>query len=602
MTVDAVSNKVIPDIFEQTASRLGSRVAIRQKLRIGWREISWRKYGEQVRDVALGLLAHGLQPGDRVCIIGPNSPEWLFADIGTLSAGGVSVGVYTTSAPAQIEYILKDCQARFIFVADNDLLKGVLVARTNTPVLHQIVLFDSSQGDDAGICSLDFLCASGRRFGVENPTALQDVRKQIKATDMATLVYTSGTTGAPKGAMISHANILYQINVQAVLLPIGETDQQISFLPYSHIGERLLGDYRHLVNGSTVSFTQNQATMFDDIIEVAPHMFFGVPRIWEKFYATVVGAISTATPLMRYAYGVALSIGHRVAERRLDGKRAPRWLSVLYTVVDKLLLQRLKRLIGMQRVRYAISGGAPIEANLLKYFLALGLDMRETFGLTESTGVISIPPLGWCKVGMVGQAMPGSKIRIAEDGEIFVRGPQVFLGYFGKDEETANVLQAGWLATGDLGQLDEDGFLLVTGRKKDIIITAAGKNISPAEIENQLRFSPYIADAMVVGDGRKYLACLIGINFEAVASFAREHGFEFNTLADLCHLEEIKVLLQAEVDRANELFSRPEQIKRFHLLDREFKPGDEEMTPTMKLKRNVIIERYRDLIDAIYDT
>lgn len=593
-------NQTIPDFLEQTVDRLGNRTAIRQKQSDAWRTISWQEYGEQVQLVASGLLALGLQNGDRVCIIGPNSPEWLFADIGILSAGGVTVGVYTTSSPVQVEYILNDCRARFFFVADDALLRGVLAARPNTPALRHIIVFDGKPGNDSHISSWDDLLNSGRRSLKRHPGALRNVRGKTDASAMATLVYTSGTTGPPKGAMISHANILYQAAVQAVLLPIDETDQQVSFLPYSHIGERLLGDYRHLISGSTVNFTHSPASLFDDIVEVAPTMFFGVPRIWEKFHATVSTAIAKAPVWLRYTYRAALGVGDRVAERRLAGEKIPRWLRAIYSVADKLLLRRLKTLIGMQRIHFAISGGAPVEARLLKWFFALGLDMRETYGLTESTGVISIPPLDRRKVGTVGQAMPGSEIHIGADGEILVRGPQVFLGYFGKDEETDKVLKDGWLATGDLGRLDEEEFLTVTGRKKDIIITASGKNISPAEIENQLRFSPYITDAMVVGDGRKYLICLITINFETVSGFARTQGLPFNAATDLCHLAEIKALLQAEVDKTNRLFARPEQIKRFHLLDKEFQPGDEEMTPTMKLKRNVVVQKYSDLIDAIY--
>ena len=596
-------NRVIPDFFEDTVARLGSRTALRQKQSGAWRDVSWQEYGEQVRLVALGLLALGIQPGDRACIIGVNSPEWLFADIGILTAGGVTVGVYTTSSPVQVEYILNDSQAKFIFVANDELLNKVLAVWGNTPALCNVIVFDGQQRktlQDPRVLSLDSLCDSGRQFGAQHHEVLEHVRNKINASDMATLVYTSGTTGSPKGAMLSHSNILYQAAIQGELLPVGANDQQISFLPFSHIGERLLGGYRHLISGSTVSFTESQATIFDDVIEVAPTVFFGVPRIWEKFYGVLSKAIDEAPALLKWFYGVAFTIGNRVAERRLAGRRIPLSLSAVCFVFDKLLLTRLKRLIGMQRTKYTISGGAPIEAELLKWFFALGLDMRETYGLTESAGVISVPPLNRRKVGTVGQAMPGSEICIAADDEILVRGPQVFLGYFGNDQETAKVLKDGWLATGDLGQLDEEGFLTVTGRKKDIIITAAGKNISPAAIENQLRFSPYIADAMVVGDGRKYLTCLITINFESVSGFARTHGLQFSAATDLCHLEEIKTLIQAEVDKTNQLFARSEQIKRFHLLDKEFQPGDEEMTPTMKLKRQVVVKRYSALINAMY--
>lgn len=594
----------LPGIFLDTVKRRRANTALRQKNAGVWREISWQEYGEHVRLISSGLLALGLEAGDRVCVIGDNSPEWLFADIGTLSAGGVTVGIYTTDSASQVEYILNDCGARCIFVENDAQLDKILSVWSRTPSLDKVVTFDvprSGGSDDPRVISLKDLRNLGSRFANDHTGRLQEALHSLDADSMATLVYTSGTTGEPKGAMLSHRNILYQAAVQDQLLPIGPEDQQISFLPYSHIGERLLGGYRHLVSGSTVSYPESQLTLFDDIREIAPSIFFGVPRIWEKFHSIVIARIGDAGRIRHYAIVRALGLGLRIADRRLADQRIS-WLTrAAYAIAKATVLKGVRRWIGMQRLNFAISGGAPIEANLLKWFIALGIDMRETYGLTESSGVVSIPPAGRHRIGTVGRAMPGSSIRIADDDEILVRGPQVFLGYFGKKDKTAEAITEGWLHTGDLGRLDEEGFLSIIGRKKDIIITAGGKNVSPAPIENQLRFSPYIADAMVIGDARKYLTCLIMVNQEAVAAYAESQGHSGKDLAGLCELPAIRRLMQSEIDKANSAFSRPEQIKRFHLLDVVLQPGDEELTSTMKLKRNVMQAKYARIIDAMYD-
>lgn len=594
----------LPALFFDTVARRGANIAVRQKRDGGWRELGWAEYGEQVRQVAMGLLALGLESGDRVCIIGKNSPEWLFADVGALCAGGVTVGIYTTDAPQQLEYILNDCGARYIFVEDAGQLDKLKSIWSATPLLYKVVTCNpiaSGASNDPRVLSLDELRAMGRQPGGDHPGRLQEVLETIDTDSMATLVYTSGTTGEPKGAMLSHRNILYQATVHDELLPIGPQDRQISYLPYAHIGERLLSDYRHLVTGSTIHYPESQLTLFDDIREVAPSIFFGVPRIWEKFHAIVVARIDAGPRVQRYAFGKALDLGRRVVERRLAGQKLSWTVRAAYAVAKATILARATRWIGMQHVQWGLSGAAPIEAELLKWFAALGIDMRESYGLTESCGLVSMPPAGRHRIGTVGTAMPDSMIRIAEDGEILLSGPQVFLGYFGRDDITGEAVKDGWLHTGDLGHLDDDGYLSIIGRKKEIIITAGGKNISPAPIENQLRFSPYIADAMVIGDARKYLTCLITLNQEAVSMVAETAGQKFGDLPGLCGLPIVRKLIQAEIDKANTEFSRPEQIKYFHLLDVVFQPGAEELTSTMKLKRNVVQAKYAHIIDAMYD-
>lgn len=592
--------------MEETVSRaiiragkqFGEAPALREKVDGSWTTTSWRDYIEASRSVGLGLLALGLEPQDRVCILAGNSPRWLHADMGIIGVGGVSVGIYATNAPVQVAHVIRDCGARFIFVEDQAQLDKVAEQLGELPDLVQIIVFEKTfEFADEKVAAMPMRQLS--HFGARiEPGRWEECAKAVKSTDLALLIYTSGTTGPPKGAMLSHQNVMFQMQGQDKTLPIGPADAQISFLPFSHIGERLLGAFRPLMGGSAVSFVESPLTIAENIREVAPTLFFGVPRLWEKFHDEIIGSVLASSPLRRMKWRLAMAVGRRIARCKLAEREPSLPLRSLFWISDALALDEAKRLVGLHRTGYVICGGAPTSPELIEWFLALGIDMRQTYGLTESTGVVSVPPVGKNRIGTTGQAFPGSQVRIAGDGEILVQGGNVFQGYYNSPEKTAEVLKDDWLYTGDIGALDNDGYLTILGRKKDIIITAGGKNVSPSEIETQLKFSPLIAEAMVVGDGRKYLTGLIIIDFENVS---RQVGGNGRGFAEVCNDKKVAPLIQGEIDAANTNLSTVEQIKKFRLIDQPLNPQDEALTPTMKLKRHLFEERYRGLIETMYD-
>jgi long-chain acyl-CoA synthetase len=522
--------------------------------------------------------------------------------MGAIGIGAVSVGIYTTSAPAQIEHIVRDTGARVLLV-DAARREHALSVREKVPSLKHIVLFaasDYGETDNTDILCWNDLIGLGRVLDADKPGLWEECIAETKPDDLAILIYTSGTTGPPKGAMLSHVNLMFQLEVQQALLPIGPDDELMSFLPLSHIGERLMGDFRPMMSAAAINFVESPEKLAENLREVSPTVFFSVPRVWEKFYAGITGAMAGRSWPARLAYHLALSVGDKVARRQQAGKSIPWPLRALHGIAEERVLRPLRDMIGMGRAHSVLSGAAPIAHEMIRWFFALGLDMRETYGLTETSGVVSFPPLNIRKPGSVGQALPGSEVKIAKDGEILVHGDHIICGYLNMPEESAAAVVDGWLHTGDLGRLDEDGFLTITGRKKDVIITAGGKNVSPSEIENQLKFNPLIADAMVVGDGRKYLTCLIIPNEENVGALAAGAGADADHLDELCRMPLVMDAIQAAIDEVNANFSRAEQIKKFRFMTTPLVPGSDEVTATMKLKRDAMTLKYSDLIEEMY--
>jgi long-chain acyl-CoA synthetase len=400
--------------------------------------------------------------------------------------------------------------------------------------------------------------------------------------------------------MLSHRNILFQIDYSDYVAEVREGDQQLSFLPLCHIAERTVTVFNPLRTGATVNFAESIDTVPENIREVAPALFFAVPRIWEKFYSAVALRMRDATRPGRLAYHWALSVGARVAERRIAGRRSGLGLRLLFRVADFFVLDNVKRSMGLHRARGAATGAAPIAPELIKWYMALGIDMREVYGQTENCGLATAMPADHIKLGTVGVARPGTEVRISSDGEILLKGPHVFLGYYNNAAKTAETVVDGWLHTGDVGVMDDEGFVRITDRMKDIIITAGGKNVTPSEIENQLKFSPYISDAVVIGDKRKFLSCLVMIDHETVAQFAQERNVPFTNFASLCRTEEVQRLIGGEIDRVNRQLARVETVKKFRLIEQILTAEDEELTPTMKLKRAFVNRKYKDVIDTMY--
>ncbi|PYM84064.1 MAG: long-chain fatty acid--CoA ligase [Candidatus Rokuibacteriota bacterium] len=593
----------LPRLFRHVVQQRGDAVAMREKDLGVWRAVTWRDYGERARRVGFGLVALGLRPRDVVSILAENGPEWLYTDLGTMSVGGVTNGIYTTDAPRQVEYIVNDSGTRFFFAGDEEQLDKILEVRARCPGLVKIVVFDVEglHGfTDPQVMSFDDLLDLGARYEHEHPGAWDPLVEIARPDDLAILVYTSGTTGPPKGAMLSHRNIIFQLGFTDYLTPPREGDQQLSFLPLSHVAERTFTVFYPLSTGSTVNFAESIDTVPDNIREVAPAVFFAVPRIWEKFYSGVALRMREATRAGRLAYRWALGVGMRMAECRIQGRRPPLALRVLDRLADLIALDNVKRSMGLHRVRGAATGAAPIAPELIKWYMALGIDMREVYGQTENCGLATAMPADRIKLGTVGVARPGTEIRLSPQGEILLKGPHVFLGYYKNPERTAQTVIDGWLHTGDVGRMDAEGFVTITDRMKDIIITAGGKNVTPSEIENQLKFSPYISDAVVIGDQRKYLSCLVMIDHETVAQFAQEKNVPFTNFASLCRATEVQDLIWSEIERVNKQLARVETIKKFRLIEQLLTAEDEELTPTMKLKRTFVNRKYKDVIDGMY--
>jgi long-chain acyl-CoA synthetase len=582
----------------------GDRVAMREKHLGIWRGISWRDYGERARRVGLGLVALGLEPRDVVSIIADNGPEWLYTDLGVMSVAGIPNGIYTTDSARQVEYIVNDSGTRFFFAENEEQLDKILEVRARCPALVKIVVYDMEglHGfQDDQVMTFEALLELGGRYDREHPGAFDRMVETPQPDDLAILVYTSGTTGPPKGAMLSHRNILFQLAYADFITELREGDQQLSFLPLCHIAERTFTVFNPLYTGSTVNFAESLDTVPDNIREVAPALFFAVPRIWEKFYSGVALRMRDATWLGRFAYGQAMRVGLALAEGKIQGRRPSLLQRLAFRIADFLVLDNVKRSIGLHRARGAATGAAPIAPDLIRWYLALGINMTEVYGQTENTGLATAMPRGRIKLGTVGTARPDTQVRLSPDGEILLKGPHVFLGYYGKPDKTAETVVDGWLHTGDVGTMDEEGFVRITDRMKDIIITAGGKNVTPSEIENQLKFSPYISDAVVIGDRRKFLSCLVMIDHETVAQFAQERDVPFSNFTSLCRAPEVQDLIWSEIERVNKELARVETIKKFRLIEQLLTAEDEELTPTMKLKRTFINVKYKDLINSMYE-
>ena len=594
----------LPRLFRHVVRERGDRVAMREKHLGIWRGISWRDYGERARRVGLGLVALGLEPRDVVSILADNGPEWLYTDLGVMSVAGIPNGIYTTDSARQVEYIVNDSGTRFFFAENEEQLDKILEVRARCPALVKIVVYDMEglHGfQDDQVMTFEALLELGSRYDREHPGAFDRMVETPQPDDLAILVYTSGTTGPPKGAMLSHRNILFQLAYADFITELREGDQQLSFLPLCHIAERTFTVFNPLYTGSTVNFAESVDTVPDNIREVAPALFFAVPRIWEKFYSGVALRMRDATWLGRFAYGQAMRIGLALAEAKIQGRRPSLLQRLAFRIADFLVLDNVKRSIGLHRARGAATGAAPIAPDLIRWYLALGINMTEVYGQTENTGLATAMPRGRIRLGTVGTARPDTQVRLSPDGEILLKGPHVFLGYYGKPDKTAETVVDGWLHTGDVGTMDEEGFVRITDRMKDIIITAGGKNVTPSEIENQLKFSPYISDAVVIGDRRKFLSCLVMIDHETVAQFAQERDVPFSNFASLCRAPEVQDLIWSEIERVNKELARVETIKKFRLIEQLLTAEDEELTPTMKLKRTFINVKYKDLIDSMYE-
>lgn len=598
-----MKGETIPSLFLKRVRTYPDKVALREKAYGIWRDITWREYGEKVRAVALGLISLGLRKGECVSLIGENGPEWVYSDIGAMCAGGVTAGIYTTNAAEQCGYIVDHSESRFYIVENEEQFDKALKFRKTTPRLEKIIVIDMEglkRYEDPMLMPFDDLLDRGEELHRREPHLFEKKIEEIGPEDLAVLIYTSGTTGPPKGAMLTQNNLVWMSEALPGANPFYDTDETLSFLPLCHIFEQLFTVMVNIRHGGIVHFVENTDTVMDNMREVSPTVAYGVPRIWEKYASGILIKMSDATWFKRQVFKAAMAIGMKHAEMKLGGRSVPFGWRLAYEAAYLAVFRKLKERLGFERVRTAYSGAAPISPDVLKFFHAIGLPLVEGYGQTEGTGVTTVSRLDRMRSGKVGQPLPGVEVKIAPDGEILVRSPGVFKGYFKNPQATREALQDGWLYSGDVGELDEEGFLKITDRKKDLIITAGGKNIAPQNIENQLKFSPYIHDAIVIGDRRKYVTALIVIDEENVVKYAQDYKIPFTTYASLTQALEVRQLIQKEVDKVNRTLATVEQIKKFTILPKKLYEEDGEVTPTMKVKRKFVNEAFKDLIEAMY--
>lgn len=600
-----VPGDTLSAMFWNAVRQRGDNIWMRQKELGIWRAWSWRQTAEAVREIAAGLQAIGFTRGECASILSNTVIEWVLADLAVLSCGGVSNGIYPTDAASQVQYLCEDSRTTVLFVEDDEQLDKALEVRASLPGLRRVVVFDMEglrELDDPGVMSLDALRALGRTHLAGDPQAVERSVAACRPEDLAILVYTSGTTGKPKGAMHSHAGLVYTARGYNTLIAQDEKDERMCFLPLCHIAERMGGEYFAMYTGSILNFVENPETVPENVREIAPTVFTGVPRVWEKFYSGVMIALKEASPLQQAAYKWSIGVGETIANKVLAGQEIGTGLRLKFRLARLLALDNARKLIGIHRARFLVTGAAPISPELVKWYLALGVPMLEVWGMTESCGASTAVPVTRIKPGSIGPATGYNEVRIdPATSEILVRGPNVFMGYLNLPEKTAETIDAdGWLHTGDVGVMDEDGYFRITDRMKDIIITAGGKNVTPSELENELKFSLYITDAVVIGDKRPYLTVIVMIDQENVEKFAQDHDVPFSNYESLTRTQEVQDLIQGEIDRVNAKFARVEQIKKFFLLETQLSAEDEELTPTMKLKRKLVQTKYAQRIDAMY--
>ncbi len=596
--------QTLPQALRVLASVQPDRVAMRMKDYGIWHDITWRQYADSVRDVALGLHALGVKRGDHVSIIGENKPEWLFSALGVMSLGATFVGVYTTNPAAECEYVVGHSDSVVYICEDEEQCDKALLFRERTPGLKKVVVWDMEglrHFDDDMVMSFDDLLKLGRQNHRENPELFDKIVDEGKEDETASIIYTSGTTGPPKGAMISHKNYRWIARQTEKITRTSIDDETISFLPLNHVYEQIFDLMMHLRVGHIVNFTENTDTVMNDLKDVSPTLFHAVPRIWEKYHSGIVLKMMDATWLKRTLYGIAFKIGTRYNDCKLAKKPVPLPLMLGYRLAYFAVFWKLKERLGFDRVRIGFSGAAPISHEVLKFFQSIGIPIREGYGLTETTGITHISDATNFKLGTVGRCLPGSEVRIAEDGEILIRHGGIFQGYFKDDENTREAIgEDGWFHTGDVGEVDDEGYLKITDRKKDLIVTAGGKNVAPQYIENLLKFSPYINDAVVIGDRRKFISAIIVIDEETVVKWAQDQKVQYTTFASLTRTEEVNRLIGEEVAKVNKQLARVENIRKFRLLDKKLYTEDGEVTPTMKVKRTSINRQYKDLIESMY--
>jgi long-subunit acyl-CoA synthetase (AMP-forming) len=581
------------DAFEQTAVARGDNPALRFIGNGTWQTVSWREYRAQVRRAARALMALGIVPGDHVTILGFNCAEWFVADLAAIHAGSIPAGIYTTNTAEQCQFVASHCGARVAFVENAEQLAKFRAVRDQLPHLFAMVLMHG-EPDATDALSWERFLALGDRV---SDNALDARRALQHIDDVCTLIYTSGTTGMPKAVMLSHANITFLVEQGMALSKVQPGEDLVSYLPLSHIAEQLFTLHNSVMAGTCIWFAQSIDALGDALRAARPHHFLAVPRVWEKMQAKMesAGARNSIVKrrIARWAREIGLAGGYSDQQ---NGQRP-----TLYPVADRLVFSKVREALGLDRAKTLISGAAPISARTLEFFLSLGLPICEVYGMSECTGVATASAPGRYRTGRAGFVLPGTELRIADDGEICMRGPHIFKGYLNDAVATAEAIDAdGWLHSGDIGELDAEGFLRITDRKKELIITAGGENIAPQMVEGQLKSIPVVSQAVVIGDRRRYLSVLLTLDPEKIPSIASLAGSAARSATEAAQCVRFSAYLQREIDAVNSTLARVQTVKRFAVLPGELTVDGGELTPTMKLRRNMISQKYADQIERLY--
>lgn len=606
--------RTVVEMIRERATQTPESVAMREKEFGIWQEITWEDFWEMVVDAAHGLLALGVVPGDRVAIQSEDRPEWIILDMATVAVRGVTVGLYPTNPAAEVEYLLSDSGARIHLAEDQEQTDKVIEVIGSLPNLEKIIHveprgFRSVREDDRYVFWDDFI-ELGRAHRAENPGAVERTMAEATEDDVMTLVYTSGTTGPPKGAMLTNRNVTYCIDVLinnetriGQNPAVGPDDMLLTYLPLCHVAERIFSTWTLAGNGPVLNFAESIDTVQQNLREVQPTVFFAVPRIWERIHAGILIRLSDATLVKRLLGKPSMAVARYIGKVRVrEGGEFTLAARVPYWVFNVIYFRSLKERIGLRRCRYATSGAAPIAPEVLEFFLGLGLPIYELYGMTENSAVATTNYPGRAKVGTVGEPYAEGTVRIdPETGEIQTKHDGVFKGYWNKPEKTADAFtDDGWLRTGDVGEWVDGTHIKIVDRMKDIIITSGGKNVSPSEIENSLKTSPFVKEAMVVGDGRNYVTAMIGIEFDTVGDWATRRGIPYTTYRDLTEKPQVIELIQGVVNETNAKFARVENVRKFRMIPKELDHEDGELTATQKLKRSAMSEMFGDLIEGMY--
>lgn len=597
--------KTINHVFRNRVEKYRNRTAVEKKLNGEWQTASWKEYYRNSRAAGLGLCALGLKKGDRVCILSENRLEWLYSDMGTLGAGAVVVPIYTTLTSEEIAYIIGNSESRFIFVENDVQLNKVLEAVDSCPTLEKIILFEEKYmiKDISLLISFKELLDTGKNLHEEDKTLFGKISDLVEPDDLATIVYTSGTTGVPKGAMISHKNIMAVVEALDKVKPpyAYDTDHTVPFLPLSHVFERVAGHFYGIYVGITASYAENIDSLLVDFYEKKPTVILAVPRVCEKVYQKIISQVQEQSKLKQKVFYWGQKIGARISELKEARKPIPVFLNFKYKIAYKIIFQKLMEKLG-GRVRWMTASGAPTAREIIQFFNAAGIMVIQGYGMTECTAPATMQNISHYKIGSAGEAIPCNDLKISDEGEILIKGDNVIKGYWKMEQETKeSFTEDGYIMSGDIGFLDENGFLFITDRKKDLIITSGGKNVAPQKIENLFKSDPLFSQFIVIGEKKKYLSALCNINLEQAERIAKEKNIPYGNPAELLKNDKFLMVVQKHVDQKNSKLARFETIKKYRIIEHDFSQDTGELTPSLKVKRKVVREKYRELIDSMYE-